>query len=263
MSLNARTKLLAGAAAIAMSGAALANTNLDGTSVGDLFLNIVNTTNNTSFLFDTGVSQASFNGAGPYSYNLAADPNYVSFVAAGGTLDYSVISATNIGTTNQTKDTIYFTSTIAPPAADLGHSSQAPAQTSISSFLSLANTVTSSTANSALLGFNAASATNFYWGAPLTEGSVSGQLLGIGLAPYADSTTPGSALAFYSENGNNMTTFAGTWDLNGALLTYTAGSTGTGTPPPPPPAVPLPTPVLLLLSGLACMGVVARRKKAA
>jgi hypothetical protein len=250
MSLNAKTKVLAAAAAIAMSGAALANTTLDGTTTGDLFLNIVNTTNDTSFLFDTGISQASFNGGGYYSFNFASDPNYTSFASASGTLDYSVISATNTGPTNPLKDTVFLTSIIAPPAGDVTHSSEGQVQSLVNQFLGLANTVASSTTNSAVLGQNAATGTNLYWGAGLVEGAVSGQLLGVGLPPYSDSAAPGTELAFYGTNGNTLTTFASDWSLNGGVLTY-------GTP-----IVPLPTPVLLLLSGLGLMSVVARRKKA-
>jgi hypothetical protein len=258
MPLNTKSKLLIGTAATLMSGAALANTNLDGTTVGDLFLNIVNTTNDTSFLFDTGISQASFNGNGSYSFNLASDPNYTSFAAASGTLDYSVISATDTGATTKTSDTVYLTSTVTPSSSNINHPAQASAQSSIGNFLALANTVTSTTANSALLGLNTATATNYYWGSASSEGQVSGQLLGVGLPPYADSVAPGTPLAFYGESGTTLTTFASTWDLTGGVLTY-----GSGTTTPPPPPVPLPAPVLLLLSGLGLMGVVARRKNPA
>jgi hypothetical protein len=70
----------------------------------------------------------------------------------------------------------------------------------------------------------------------------------------------GTALKFYnltatSASGNNLTTsiqttYAGTWDLtNLSTLTYSVSS------------VPLPMPLTLLLSGLALMGVIARRGK--
>jgi|GEM_PF-5935779 len=247
MSLKLGTVSVAGAIALAVSGAAVANTSLDGTTTGDLFLNIVNTSNNTSFLFDTGISQASFNGASSYSFNLGSDANYTSFIAASGTLDYSVLSATNTGATNQTRDTVDFTGTVVPQSGVVNHADQSQAQTVISQFLTTANAVTSSTTNSVYLN----SASNF-WGQALVEGSVSGALLNVTLPPYADSTTPGTALAFYTENQNTLTTFAGTWNLNGAVLTYGGGST----------TVPLPTPILLLLSGIGFMGVVARRRKA-
>jgi hypothetical protein len=97
-----------------------------------------------------------------------------------------------------------------------------------------------------------------YWGDPSREGAASSNLLanasGLGAAP-------GTALAFYQETSVNLrsasivatlATLAGTWNLNGGVLTYGSLS-----------AVPLPTPLLLLLSGLGLMGVVARRGKGA
>src|SRR5882762_4621556 len=97
MSANFRLKVLAGAIALALGGTAFANTSADGVATGDLFLNIVDTNNNTSYFFDTGVSQASFSGTGSYSFNIASDPNYTAFeagIAASDTVDYSVLSAT-------------------------------------------------------------------------------------------------------------------------------------------------------------------------
>src|ERR1700722_8513655 len=97
MSLNLGTKVLAGAIAMAIGGAAMANTNLDATTTGDVFLNIVNTTNDTSFLYDTGISTANFTSSTSFSVNLASDPNYQTFIAASGTLNYSVISSVRKG----------------------------------------------------------------------------------------------------------------------------------------------------------------------
>jgi hypothetical protein len=247
--------ILAGAVALAASGVAMANTNLDATNTGDVFINVVDTTNNTSFLYDTGKSQAAFNTGLTQVFNFSGDANYAAFVAGEGSsdvLDYSVLSVTNNGTTG----TLFFTSNAAPSAV-VG-TAISNATTFTQGFLSNANAVSSATSNSALLG---ASTT---WGQTAYEQSVDSNL-GI---TY---TQPGSGvdaivgasdtLAFYDETSSKLTsankfatlsTIAGTWSYAAGVATYTAAGT----------TVPLPTPVLLLLSGVGLMGVVARRNKA-
>jgi hypothetical protein len=246
---------LAGAVALALGGTAMANTTLDGVTKGDLFLNIVDTSNNTSFLYDTGISQASFTGSS-FSVALASDPNYQAFIAGKGAsdiLDYSVISGTRT-TTTPAVGTVDFTANTLPSAVEGNGISSA--QTIVSLFTTQANAASSTTTNSVLLG-----STN-NWGLGSNEGVVGNQL---GITALGDNGAIGTALAFYSETTNALrsttvpavlTTFAGTWDLTSAGVLSFAG---TSTPPPPP--VPLPTPVLLLLSGLGLMGVVARRGK--
>jgi hypothetical protein len=251
MSISTKLKVLAGAVALAIGGTAMANTSLDEVTAGNLILNIVDQTNSTSFLYDTGVSQAAFSGTGSYTFNFSTDPNYTSFLKAGDVLEYSVISTTNIAPTG----TVLFTSSVTPTATVGANVSQV--LTAVSGFTGTpttgANSIASTTTNSVLLP------TGNYWGQPTIEGLVSTNLLSnaIGLG-----AAPGTALAFYQETSVNLrsasivatlATLAGTWNLNGGILTYSSGST----------TVPLPTPLLLLLSGLGLMGVVARRGKGA
>jgi hypothetical protein len=260
MSLNLGTKVLAGAIAMAIGGAAMAQTNLNATTTGDVFLNIVNTSNDTSFVYDTGISQANFTSSTTFSVNLASDPNYQTFIAASGTLDYSVISATENTADKANEFTIDSTGTLAPASALVQQKSKLlNAQTAVSDFAANTNTLASTTTNSAFLSgtgtVGALSGSPAFWGAPLSEGALSTNIFGLDQPPFGDSTAPGTAMSFYQVNVNAVTVL-GTWDLNGAVATFEGANVGTGTSP-----VPLPTPLLLLLSGLGLMGVVARRGK--
>lgn len=255
MSAKFALKTLVGAVALAIGGTALANTTTNGTTTGDIFLNIVDTTNNSAFFFDTGISQASFNGSASLTpVNLASDPNYAAFkaaVAATDNLDYSLLSSTKTTTSPAVATVFFTTNNTVSPVAGIG---VAQSQAVIASgFLPNINNTTSSTANSALATGGGSSASNF-WGNPLNEGVVQTQL---NIA--SDSAAIGTALAFYSESSNalrststpaTVTQFAGTWDLtSGGLLSYTVSS------------VPLPAPLFLLVSGLGLMGVMSRRGK--
>jgi hypothetical protein len=252
MSANLSLKVLAGVALALGSTAAMANTSIV-PSTGDVFINIVDPTNSTSFLFDTGVSQASFNGGTTQSFSFASDPNYTAFLSAAGsnTLDYSVFSATT--------GTVYFTSSVTVPAqtGSSGTSISSAISTINNTFLAGANSITSTTSNSVNLSGT------YEFGTALNEGVVAASLLNnpntTSIGGYVTDAALGTALAFYddAESRGTVTTygsvFAGTWDVSGGVATYTAGTA----------PVPLPMPVLLMLSGLGLMGVVARRNKTA
>jgi hypothetical protein len=256
MSVKFKLTALAGALALAMGGTAMANTTLTASSpTGDVWINVVDATNNTSFLYDTGVSLSSFNASGSYSYNFTGDANYAAFVGAQGgsdVIDYSVLSGTK-STATPAVGTVLFTSN-QNPGPVIG-TSISNALTNANGFLSLANGVTSSTTNSALLN------STYTWGQVSAEQIVSTNLgvqwtqPGTGVGVLA-----GTAANFYDETSNalrsgstfaTITQLAGTWNYNAATGIASYGSS----------AVPLPTPLLLLLSGVGLMGVVARRNK--
>jgi len=240
--------ILAGAVALACSGAAIAQTSAGPN--GTIFINVVDTTSGTSFLFDTGLLVSSFSGSGSYSVNLATNSAssaaYAAFVATEGgsdTIDYSVVG--NYAPTSGTPlDLTLSTSTSAPTLSSGAHGVQAAGE--IQAFVA-----TNSNPAGGATFFAASSTTQ--WNSGYESG------LQNNLGSSSDNALIGNAIGFYgitttansSRGGVSVSPFSSTWDLTSAgVLTY-------GSPAP----VPLPTPLLLMLSGLGLLGLVGRRKQ--
>ncbi len=252
------TRILAGAVALAAAGSALADMSLaPGTSGdGSIFLNVIDTTNQTSFAFDTGLKVNQFNGnvSQNFSSLLASDPNWATFIngvssadLTNGAVTYDVVGVNTVQTTNFVLD-----ATSNAPAGtgpgDLGSTSnsQLKGVTAINSFINAVNQTPSSTTDS-LFASNAN-----------TPAAYAGTKLSLGTQTASNPVTIGTTLGFYNWVLNGTVTsakatvsaFAGTWDLTSAgAFTYTVAST-----------VPLPPSLMLLLSGIVLTALIARRR---
>jgi hypothetical protein len=241
---------VAGAVALALAGTASAQTNAGAS--GTIFLNVLDTTNNTAFFFDTGLSAASFTGSSTYTANLATDTNtsanWASFVAGQGTgdnLEYSLAGATINGTT----ETVDITAVSAPTGQTAGeHAGQI--YSNINLFLgqisnpSGGSTFQPSTTPTAATWAGIDPSINTQLGSISPDAAV-----GTALAFYSVSCTSCAGTRSGGSSGLIAAATAG-WDLVGSTLTF--GSSGANTP--------LPAPLLLLLSGLGLTGLVGRRK---
>ena len=260
MKLNLKT-LLVGAVALTAAGSALANTTIanGGTGDGSLFLNVVDTTAATSYTLDLSALNASdhvkeFNGSVAQSFTLTGDANWTAFtssIAAGDTVNYNVVGDITLSGKNQ----FTFTSNSATGtgASQVGGSTNTQLKNNnMDSFINAVNG-SANTSTTSLFATNTGANANTpaYFGASFVTAS--------GLPLTTDAV--GTAEKFYNlalntANGTSnlnkalVTTYAGTWDLtNLSTLSYNVS------------AVPLPMPLTLLLSGLALMGIIARRGK--
>jgi hypothetical protein len=257
---NLGLKALAGAVALALGGNALANTTFNPASAdGHLFLNVVDNTKNTSYVYDTGITASSvIANSGSFNFSsgsLTSDSNYVAFLAsigAGDSIDYSVISTTKVGTTGSALFTTSQGSVAKVTGQKVGNAVNAGV-----GFQQGANNAASSSPTSALLdstnswvNLSGAATPESVFGTNLFgSGATSGSQGAIGTAMSFYYETS-SALTALSNTGTTLAKLAGQWLLANDTLTYTSATS----------EVPLPAGLPLLLSGLAAMGLFGRRK---
>jgi hypothetical protein len=248
MTTSFKLKALVAALALGAAGSAFANTSLSPT--GTIVADVNDGVTGDSFVFDTGLTTSSFNGNGSYSFNLSSDANYQAFLSAVGAnasgMQYDVIGVSKAGANAAIGDKVL--TTASGIGASILNSKVAGALAVGGTYYSSVNAWSSPTLTSAFVNTSGDAASfgpfDANWQAQLALNDVA---------------TVGTAMSFYSATMNNtrsgnatLATFAGTWNLVGNTLTY-AAEVG--------PAVPVPASWGLLLSGLALMGVIARRGK--
>jgi hypothetical protein len=255
MKLNLTSKLLAGALVLAASGSVFANTNItDGQgSNGSLFLNVVDLTAGTDYVLDLSTAAASnhyktFNGSALQTISLGSDANWTAFKATTGSdeVQYNLISLD----TFSGEEGALITSN-APTGTSAGSvgsttNSQVRNNSVVNDYIHAVNGSTTASTSSLFVTTTGGNANpDAYFGTVFhTAGGFPNTLADVGTAQnfYKIAANPGLNLSKAP-----VTAFAGQWNLVGDTLTYTP--------------VPLPMPVTLLLSGLALMGIIARRGK--
>ncbi len=261
-----KLEAIVGVMALAAAGSAFANTGIaNGQSGnGSVFLNVWDATNQTSYVYDTGLHLNSFTGTATSSYDLSSDANWTSFITAAGSdaLQYTVVAENSNGTTNTYNADFTSNATLGTGVGKVGSTSndQLTQVASLDPYINAINLTAQSSTSS--LTASALSNDAAYYGDSFNLGS--GFKGGASVSGVPIQAALGTSLKFYQLglNGDGstgslkalVTTFAGTWDMTSAgLLTYTVAVQ----------TVPLPKSWALLLSGLVLMGVIARRGKTA
>lgn len=235
--------------ALGAAGAAHADIAPYSSGDGSLYFNLLDVTNQTSYVLDLQTPISTFNGAGTYSFS--ADSNLTSFLASGsGNYIWSVFGGDSTGTTAGSVS--YFsTSTnlgsVTPPSNIRLYTLYGD-----EGYLTNINAVLPN--DGSLLSLVSASTDPTYYTAQVQTWNNTGDFVanqtGFGSVGFFSLTTNGGSSAF--TGGNNPVTVSafGNWTLaQDGTLSY--GSA---------PTVPIPAAVWLMCSGLLGLAGVARRK---
>jgi len=244
MKTSFKLKAIAAALALAGTGSAFANTALNSTTTGSIVLNVFDATNGDSFVFDTGLTAGTIGSTTSYSASLSADANYQAFLSAVGSdeLQYSVVGNQKTGAVGEAAY-----STVASFGSALPSNSKVNAAlTTGDGYYQSVNLVSSNTLNSAFENGGEPAATYGPFSTSWESNLQINELASVGSALNFYSFAVGSSGVRSSSQLATLTSF-GTWNFSSGTLTYSA--------------VPVPASWGLLLSGLALMGVIARRGK--
>jgi hypothetical protein len=241
--------LVAGALALAVAGQANAAILGNSTTVGgsDLILSAWDSTNNTSYTVDLGVTMASFLAAPTTAAaasnlgNLGADANFKSFLAGVAATD-----TTNWNIVGMTGATSYLFTSATTPTPD--------SVSGVKTFNSASDLYMTSASLAAGAGTSA-----YVVGTSTTSGYAGyqfGSNFGGKSTGFSNSAAIGSTMNFFGETALTrtgtgvVTPYAQTFTLTTAGLNVAAVA-----------AVPEPGEWLLMLSGLALIGFIATRRK--
>lgn len=250
-------KLVAAAASLVVSGSALASIADGSGGNGELFFNIYDSVAQVSYVKDLGIFMNDFlpgstAANGPLTFNLATDPNWLSFLPLVNStnLRYNVAALDStpanryLSTTNDDVNTIRATQTNGTLIGFAG----------VNSYINAVNGLGSNPGSTSVNG----SATE------PSAGPTDSGYFGFGFAEdwrgkakfnsMANVDTPTSFYELNKSSSSNLakatvTPYAGQWNFtNAGLLTYTAA------------AVPEADTWAMMLAGVLTVGAIARRR---
>jgi hypothetical protein len=249
-------KVLAGVAAVACSGAALANMTLaPGTpGPGSIFVSVIDLDKGTSFTYDTGATVASFNGSfTPVDLSTVdGGSNWASFIASTAAGDNIVYQVQGVNTPASQQFVLDMSSNAGTGTTNgkLGNinNDQLFQITAVNNFVNAANSIVQAPTKSVWASSSVNSPANAF------------DSLSLGTLLVPARAALGTAISFYqwvlgSDPTNTLqkavfTSLGGKWTLTTAGLLSFSGAA----------AVPLPPSVILLLSGFVLMALISRRR---